>query len=61
MTPDNSKVDINKKMVGKTVLVVSEGNNWTGVVSDVLDEKTFKVTDIKGENKSVDIFDIRSV
>ena len=48
-------------MVGKTVLVVSEGNNWTGVVSDVLDEKTFKVTDIKGENKSVDIFDIRSV
>ena len=61
MTPDNSKVDINKKMVGKTVLVVSEGNNWKGVVSDVLDEKTFKVTDIKGENKSVDIFDIRSV
>ena len=61
MTPDNSKVDINKKMVGKTVLVASEGNNWTGVVSDVLDEKTFKVTDIKGENKSVDIFDIRSV
>ena len=61
MTPDNSKVDINKKMVGKTVLVVSEGKNWTGVVSDVLDEKTFKVTDIKGENKSVDIFDIRSV
>ena len=61
MTPDNSKVDINKKMVGKTVLVVSEGNNWTGVVSDVLDEKTFKVTDIKGEKKSVDIFDIRSV
>ena len=61
MTPDNSKVDINKKMVGKTVLVVSQGNNWTGVVSDVLDEKTFKVTDIKGENKSVDIFDIRSV
>tara|TARA_Y100000361_G_scaffold24217_1_gene19286 strand:+ start:565 stop:750 length:186 start_codon:yes stop_codon:yes gene_type:complete len=61
MTPDNSKVDINKKMVGKTVLVVSEGNNWTGVVSDVLDEKTFKITNIKGENKSVDIFDIRSV
>ena len=61
MTPDNSKVDINKKMVGKTVLVVSEENNCTGVVSDVLGEKTFKVTDIKGENKSVDIFDIRSV
>lgn len=61
MTPDNSKVDINKKMVGKTVLVVSQGNNWTGVVSDVLDEKTFKITNIKGENKSVDIFDIRSV
>ena len=61
MTPDNSKGDINKKMVGKTVLVVSQGNNWTGVVSDVLDEKTFKITNIKGENKSVDIFDIRSV
>ena len=61
MTPDNSKVDINKKMVGKTVLVVSQGNNWTGVVSDVLDEKTFKITNIKGENKSVNIFDIRSV
>tara|TARA_Y100001963_G_C6793285_1_gene456923 strand:+ start:11525 stop:11710 length:186 start_codon:yes stop_codon:yes gene_type:complete len=61
MTPDNSKVDINKKMVGKTVLVVSQGNSWTGVVSDVLDEITFKVTDIKGEKKSVDIFDIRSV
>ena len=61
MTPDNSKVDINKRMVGKTVLVVSKGNSWTGVVSDVLDEKTFKVTNIKGENKNVDIFDIRSV
>ena len=61
MIPDNSKVEINRKMVGKTVMVVSQGAHWTGVVSDVLDEKTFKVTDIKGQDKSVDIFDIRSV
>ena len=61
MTPNNSKVDINKKMVGKPVLVVSQGVSWTGVVSDVLDEKTFRVTNIKGQNKNVDIFDIRSI
>ena len=61
MIADNNKVEINRKMVGKTVMVVSQGAQWTGVVSDVLDEKTFKVTDIKGQDKSVDIFDIRSV
>ena len=32
----------------------------TGTGQD-LDLKTFKVTDIKGQDKSVDIFDIRSV
>jgi len=61
MTLDNNKVEINKKMVGKPVLVVSQGVSWTGVVSDVLDEKTFRVTNIKGQNKNVDIFDIRSI
>lgn len=60
MTPNNNKVQFNRKMVGKTVLVVSQGDSWAGVVSDVLDEKTFIVTNTKGQNKNVDIFDIRS-
>ena len=44
MAPNNNKVQFNRKMVGKTVLVVSQGDSWAGVVSDVLDEKTFIVT-----------------
>ena len=58
---NENKIEINKRMVGKTVLVLGDGSNWTGVVSGVLDASTFQVLDNKGNNKQVDIFDVRSL
>jgi hypothetical protein len=58
---NENKIDINKRMIGKSVLVLGDGSDWTGVVSGVLDESTFQVLDNKGNNKQVDIFDVRSL
>lgn len=58
---NENKIEINKRMVGKTVLVLGDGSDWTGVVSGVLDASTFQVLDNKGNNKQVDIFDVRSL
>ena len=58
---NENKIEINKRMVGKTVLVLDNGSDWTGVVSGVLDASTFQVLDSKGNNKPVDIFDVRSL
>jgi len=58
---DENRIEINKRMVGKTVLVLDDGSSWTGVVSDVLDESTFQVLDNRGNNRQVDIFDVRSL
>jgi hypothetical protein len=57
----NDKLEFNKKMVGKTVLVLEQGSNWTGIVNEVVDKNTFRITNIKGSNKNVDIFDVRSI
>tara|TARA_B100000287_G_C20529604_1_gene740267 strand:- start:329 stop:511 length:183 start_codon:yes stop_codon:yes gene_type:complete len=58
---NKNKLEINKRMVGKTVLVLEDTSNWTGVVNEVLDEKTFKIANVKGGSRKVDIFDIRSI
>jgi hypothetical protein len=57
----NDKLEFNKKMIGKTVLVLEQGSNWTGIVNEVVDSDTFRITNIKGSNKKVDIFDVRSI
>ena len=58
---NENKIEINRRMVGKTVLVLDKGSDWTGVISGVLDASTFQILDNKGNNKSVDIFDVRSL
>ena len=58
---NENKIDINKRMIGKSVLVLGDGSDWTGVISGVLDSSTFQILDNKGNNKQVDIFDVRSL
>ena len=52
---NENKIEINKRMVGKTVLVLDNDSDWTGVVSGVLDASTFQILDNKGnkDRKSV--------
>lgn len=55
-----SKLDINSRLVGKTVRVLDPDGEWIGEVASVKDEETFIVSN--GETLvSVDIFDIRSL
>lgn len=55
-----SKLDINSRLVGKTVRVLDPDGEWIGEVAAVKDEETFVVSN--GETLvSVDIFDIRSL
>jgi RNase P/RNase MRP subunit p29 len=56
------KLEINKKLIGKSVKVIdkSSENEWVGLVTDVIDEETFSVSNGEGSFK-VDIFDIRSL
>lgn len=58
----NDKVEINKKLIGKSVKVLdgTEENGWVGLVTDVIDAETFIVT-TEGSTVKVDIFDIRSL
>ena len=58
--PTLEKIEVNKKLIGKTVKVLGSGKEWTGQVVGVEDENTFSVTNGK-ELVYVDIFDIRSL
>jgi hypothetical protein len=55
-----AKLEVNKKLIGKTVRVVSVEKEWTGQVVGVEDENTFSVANGK-RLVMVDIFDIRSL
>lgn len=57
---NQAKIEINKKLIGKTVKVLGLGQEWKGQVVGVEGEDTFTVTNGK-ETISVDIFDIRSL
>jgi hypothetical protein len=57
---NQDKIDVNKKLIGKTVKVLESGKEWTGQVVGVEDENTFSVTNGK-QLVYVDIFDIRSL
>ncbi len=55
-----AKIEVNKKLIGKTIKVVSSEKEWTGQVVGVEDENTFSVANGK-QLVMVDIFDIRSL
>ena len=59
---NNQKVEYNKKMIDKQVLVRSSEGDWIGYVKEVRDKNTFRVLKIKEDELiDVDIFDIRSI
>jgi len=57
---NQAKIEVNKKLIGKTVKVISSEKEWTGQVIGVEDESTFSVANGK-RLVMVDIFDIRSL
>lgn len=56
----NTKLEYHKKMLGKRIFVCSNGG-YFGVVIEILDEERFKVKLEKGEDRVVEIFDVRSI
>tara|TARA_Y100000034_G_C6601941_1_gene261896 strand:- start:296 stop:478 length:183 start_codon:yes stop_codon:yes gene_type:complete len=57
---DSSRLEHNKKMIGKTVKVIEkDGLSWVGEVKDA-DEDSFDVSNGYGDVVSVSIFDIRT-
>jgi len=57
---NQTKIEVNKKLIGKTVKVLNSDKEWTGQVVGVEDENTFSITNGK-ELVYVDIFDVRSL
>tara|TARA_R100000152_G_C6650197_1_gene92043 strand:- start:284 stop:484 length:201 start_codon:yes stop_codon:yes gene_type:complete len=56
-----NKLEYNKRMVGKTVIVSSKHRpEWQGTIVDVINEDEFVVTDPFGKNHNISMFDIRS-
>ena len=56
-----NKIDYNKKMIGKRVLVSQSNKDiWIGHVVDIESEEVFIVANKHGKSYQVDIFDIRS-
>jgi hypothetical protein len=57
---NDSKIQINRRLIGKTIKVLDSDFEWVGEVVDVKDADTFIVSN--GESLvSVDIFNVRSV
>lgn len=55
-----TKLDINSRLVGKTVRVLNPEGEWVGEVTAVKDQDTFLVSN-GNTLVAVDIFDIRSL
>lgn len=57
---DSSRIEINKRMIGKTIKVLENEYEWLGEIIDVKDQDTFIVSN--GDALvPVDIFDVRSI
>jgi hypothetical protein len=56
----SKRLDINKKLIGKSVRVLDSDGEWVGEVIDVKDEDTFIVSN-GNTLVAVDIFDVRSL
>lgn len=53
------KIEYHKKMMGKRVFVILNGG-YSGVITAVVDDEHFRIKPDKGEDRIVEIFDIRS-
>ena len=59
---NSENIEINKKMIGKHVLVICKPSNYTGVVIDVISSDLIQVRkDDSKKISDVDIYDIRSL
>lgn len=56
----SKKLEINKKLIGKTIRILDQEGEWVGEVVDVKDEDTFIVSN-GNTLVAVDIFDVRSL
>jgi hypothetical protein len=56
----SKRLDINKKLIGKTIRILDQEGEWVGEVVDVKDEDTFIVSN-GNTLVAVDIFDVRSL
>jgi len=64
MNMSKERMNVNKRMLGKRVIVISDHlkmNFWYGVVESVIDGSHFLVKNHEGVNEKVSIFDIRSL
>lgn len=59
---NSSKIEINKKMIGKRVLVINKPSNFTGTVVDCISSDQLQVKkDNSKQIIDVDIYDVRSL
>ena len=64
MNMSKERINVNKRILGKRVIVISDHlkmNFWYGVVESVIDGSHFLVKNNEGVNEKVSIFDIRSL
>jgi hypothetical protein len=61
MKSSEDLLNLNKKMIGKRVTVVTGKTEYKGVIIDVLDSETFQIKKDKSSKlMEVNIFDVRS-
>jgi ribosome maturation factor RimP len=57
---DQTKLDFNRKAIGKTVTVIEDGRQWEGQITGVKDEETFQIKHHKlNLTLDVSIFNVR--
>lgn len=60
LTKEQLKLEYNKKMIDKRVFITLNSGGYFGTVTDIVDLERFKVKTDKGEDRIVEIYDIRS-
>tara|TARA_Y100000401_G_C8307445_1_gene217774 strand:+ start:481 stop:669 length:189 start_codon:yes stop_codon:yes gene_type:complete len=61
MKSNKDLLDLNKKMIGKRVTVVTGETEYKGVIIDAIDSETFQIKKDKSSKLiEVNIFDVRS-
>lgn len=59
---NSENIEINKKMIGKRVLVICKPSNYTGIVVDAVSSDLLQVRrDDSKKVLDVDIYDVRSL
>tara|TARA_B100000287_G_C20005019_1_gene532170 strand:- start:266 stop:454 length:189 start_codon:yes stop_codon:yes gene_type:complete len=61
MKSNKDLLDLNKKMIGKRVTVITGKTEYKGVIIDAIDSETFQIKKDKSSKLiEVNIFDVRS-